>query len=192
MKENRNYSPELKLQAVRYYLDSDDSLIQTCKLFNISNHRSLRTWVDKFKIKNPDNQAVLIEEVENHPQSPLIKKDYYTLEFKLQVVRHYMETDDGFGLTSQLFKISGKATVAKWVTKYRDQIITSEMSKPVKKDKPVLPDNPEAMILRIRELEEALENEQLKSAAMNALINVAERDLKISIRKKSGAKQLKK
>ena len=38
-------------------------------------------------------------------------------------------------------------------------------------------------------LQEALEYEQLKNRALNTLIDVAEEQLKISIRKKSGARQ---
>jgi hypothetical protein len=42
---------------------------------------------------------------------------------------------------------------------------------------------------KIQELQRKLEYEQLRTLALNTLIDVAERDLKISIRKKPGAKQ---
>jgi capsule polysaccharide export protein KpsE/RkpR len=42
---------------------------------------------------------------------------------------------------------------------------------------------------KIKELEKALEHERLRTLALNTMINIAERDLKISIRKKSGTKQ---
>jgi hypothetical protein len=48
------------------------------------------------------------------------------------------------------------------------------------------------MAKRIQELEEALERERLMNLATNKMIDIAERDLNISIRKKSGAKQSKK
>ena len=42
---------------------------------------------------------------------------------------------------------------------------------------------------RVRQLEAALANEKLKTMALEKLIDVAERDLHVSIRKKSGSKQ---
>ena len=48
------------------------------------------------------------------------------------------------------------------------------------------------MLARIRELESDLASEKLKNLAANKMIDIAERDLKINIRKKSGAKQSKK
>jgi hypothetical protein len=42
---------------------------------------------------------------------------------------------------------------------------------------------------KVKKLEEQLEYEQFRVLALNTMIDIAERDLKISIRKKSGAKQ---
>ncbi len=42
---------------------------------------------------------------------------------------------------------------------------------------------------RIKELEKQLEYAKMKDVALNTLIDVAEKELKISIRKKSGSKQ---
>jgi hypothetical protein len=42
---------------------------------------------------------------------------------------------------------------------------------------------------KVKELEKALEQERLRTLALNTMINIAERDLKISIRKKHGTKQ---
>ena len=50
---------------------------------------------------------------------------------------------------------------------------------------------PEQMAQRILELEAQLKQEQMRSAVLETMIDLAESDLKISIRKKSGAKQLK-
>ena len=47
------------------------------------------------------------------------------------------------------------------------------------------------MARRIEELEEQLKQEQMRSIVPDQMIDLAERELKISIRKKSGAKQSK-
>jgi hypothetical protein len=49
--------------------------------------------------------------------------------------------------------------------------------------------SPEAMEARIRELEQQLAVEKMRSESMCKMIKIAERELKIDIRKKSGAKQ---
>ncbi|WP_299291827.1 hypothetical protein [uncultured Mucilaginibacter sp.] len=51
---------------------------------------------------------------------------------------------------------------------------------------------PEAMQLRIKLLEEALENKKLENLALSKMIDITGRELKISIRKNFGAKQSKK
>ena len=50
---------------------------------------------------------------------------------------------------------------------------------------------PEQMAQRILELEAQLKQVQMRSAVLETMIDLAESDLKISIRKKSGAKQSK-
>jgi len=42
---------------------------------------------------------------------------------------------------------------------------------------------------KIKKLEQQLDYEQLRTLALDTMIDIAERDLKISIRKKSGAKR---
>ena len=50
---------------------------------------------------------------------------------------------------------------------------------------------PEQIAQCILELEAQLKQEQMRSAVLETMIDLAESDLKISIRKKSGAKQSK-
>ena len=49
----------------------------------------------------------------------------------------------------------------------------------------------EEMARRIKELEQQLKQEQMRSIVLDQMIDLAEGELKISIRKKSGAKQSK-
>ena len=39
---------DLKLTAVRYYLDNDTTYAETCRIFNCSE-RSLKRWIDRFQ-----------------------------------------------------------------------------------------------------------------------------------------------
>jgi hypothetical protein len=49
-------------------------------------------------------------------------------------------------------------------------------------------DNKEALVKRVKELERLLEDECLKSEAYNRMIELAEKELKISIRKKANTR----
>ncbi|MFR9559142.1 MAG: hypothetical protein SNG79_04435 [Rikenellaceae bacterium] len=50
---------------------------------------------------------------------------------------------------------------------------------------------PEQMVARIAELEQKLEHEKMHRIVLDTIIDIAERDLNIAIRKKYGAKQSK-
>jgi hypothetical protein len=43
--------------------------------------------------------------------------------------------------------------------------------------------------VRVKKLEAELEREQFRTMALNTMIDIAERELKVDIRKKSGAKR---
>ena len=72
-----------------------------------------------------------------------------------------------------------------WLLKFKDEKVELCALNPsvmAKKNKRVLPTD-------VDTLQQALEQAELKIKALNTLIDVAEEQLKISIRKKSGAKQ---
>ena len=94
--------------------------------------------------------------------------------------------------TADKFKLAGAASVAQWLRKFGGEFRTAVMNKSPEKPKTEIPDTYQGMAERIKELEEALERERLMNLATNKMIEIAERELKISIRKKSGAKQSKK
>lgn len=170
------YSDEFKRKVVQYYVESDECMNAVAKKFEIT-FRTLDKWVSKLQ-----GQLVLLKE-----GSKYVKQ--HSEEFKREVIRHHMESNDGLVQTANKFHILSPKSVSNWMPIFNADPTTSMMSKPIKKDPAAVPDDPESMALRIQELENALQNEQLKNIALNTMINVAERDLKISIRKKPGAKQ---
>jgi hypothetical protein len=54
---------------------------------------------------------------------------------------------------------------------------------------PVKTDNEKQLEVKVRQLEKELEYEKLRTHALDKMIDIAERDLKIPIRKKSGTRQ---
>ncbi len=74
--------------------------------------------------------------------------------------------------------------VKSWIKRYAPQI---DVSLPVMTEKER--NKQELLLKRIKELEKQLEDAQMKNIALETLIDVAEEQLKIPIRKKAGARQ---
>jgi len=119
------------------------------------------------------------------------KVKHYPDELKLEVLQEYFSTNKSQRELMVKYKIGGNNTIKKWMRKFdlsepsEEQIKTQRiMSK--EEEKTVKERELEAKVAR---LERELEQERLRTLALNTLINVAERDLKITIRKKFGAKR---
>ncbi|CAM3819118.1 transposase [Pontibacter korlensis] len=78
-------------------------------------------------------------------------------------------------------------TIHHWVTDYQRKIEQGLISLPPMTEKQK--QNLEALKQRNKQLEKSLEEANLMILALHTMIEVAEKDLKISIRKKSGTKR---
>lgn len=119
------------------------------------------------------------------------KVKHYTDDFKLQVVQEYLDTDQSQQALMQKYKIGGKNNITKWMRKFDLQVpserqIELQRTMAKEKEKTIYEQELEA---KVQKLEEQLKYEKFRTLALSTLIDVAERDLKISIRKKAGAKQ---
>lgn len=122
------------------------------------------------------------------------ERKFYSEEFRERVLDAYYKSNESVNMIAIRFQVKPE-TVKSWV--YRKSVSSDSHKNgkfmvsniiPMKKDKlPV-----EAMEERIRELERRLAEEKMRSTCLGTMIDVAERELKIDIRKKSGAKQSKK
>lgn len=119
------------------------------------------------------------------------KVKHYTDDFKLQVVQEYLGTDQSQQALMQKYQLGGKNNITKWMRKFdlqvpSDRQIELQRTMAKEKEKTIYEQELEA---KVQQLEEQLKHEKFRTLALNTLIDVAERDLKISIRKKAGAKQ---
>lgn len=125
------------------------------------------------------------------------KKRFYTQELRDQVVSAYNNSDESAAEIALRFDVNHQ-TVKTWVYRKRSMALlyppesvkfalsaTDQMSK-----NSAL--SPATMESRIRELEQQLAVEKMRSESLIKMIDIAERELKVDIRKKSGAKQSKK
>lgn len=130
----------------------------------------------------------------------MVGKKVFSEEFKRMVAKAYYTSDKSLVSIGKEFKI-GPHNVFTWAQRFKDEFsnevsIRQEIStfKSVINTDPVVKKKeltPEQMAQRILELEQQLKNEQMRSTVLDQMIEIAERDLKIVIRKKSGAKQSK-
>ncbi len=122
---------------------------------------------------------------ESRKEDPLFKRVYSEV-FKRGVVKDieagFLNKDEARGK----YKISGKTTVLGWCRKYGKLTSLGVNIGTVnnKKGKEL-----DVLKARIRELEKGLSNSNLKVELLEKIIDLAEREYKIPIRKKSGAKQ---
>jgi transposase len=120
-----------------------------------------------------------------------LKVNSFTDKLKFKVVHEYMNTDVSQQELMQKFNIKGNNTIKRWMRKFdlhepsQNQI---ELQRTMAKQKEKTPYELE-LEAKVKKLEQQLDNEQLRTLALDTMIDIAERDLKISIRKKSGAKR---
>lgn len=106
----------------------------------------------------------------------------YSDSFKLGVV---MRVANGQLTKDQAridYKIGGKSTILEWMRKF-GYCSETTMDKPMAK--PDGKSESEQLKKKVRQLEKQLQNERIRSEFYRTMIDVAERELGISIRKKS-------
>ncbi len=111
--------------------------------------------------------------------------------FKLQVIQEVLEGKRTKEQARRFYGIKGKSAILEWTRNYSGEKGYGRGGKALSfKEKP---NNKliKEQASRILELEEALRIEQLRVALSNKMIDIAEAEFGIQIRKKSGAKRSK-
>jgi len=119
------------------------------------------------------------------------KVNQFTDEFKFMVIQEYLNSEISQKELMEKHGFRGAGCIPNWMRKFGGNKVTEEqisIQKTMSKEVDKTPQE-RKLEAKIKELEKALEQERLRTMALNTMINIAERDLKISIRKKSGTKQ---
>lgn len=119
------------------------------------------------------------------------KVNQFPDELKVQVVQEYLTTSMSQKELMQKYNIRGSSCITNWMHKFEMQapsLQQIEIQRTMEKQSDRHPYEQE-LEAKIRKLEAQLEHEKFRTLALNTMIDIAERDLKISIRKKSGVKQ---
>ena len=121
------------------------------------------------------------------------------MDIKQQCITEYLTQGTGYRKLSAKYGVS-RTTINKWVMIHQGihnlplsekQVKYNTSSMNSSKTKPSLEqiENMDAMQARIALLEKQLQWEKLRADALDTMINIAEKQLDISIRKKSGNQQ---
>ncbi|HHG86372.1 MAG TPA: DUF1153 domain-containing protein [Bacteroidetes bacterium] len=101
----------------------------------------------------------------------------------------YEVCNGGLSIESAMaeYGVLGKKTISGWIARY---VTDYEIGRPMKEKKPKQPENPgdQDTTAELEALRRELEEAQLKALALETLIEVAEEELGVEIRKKLGAK----
>ena len=116
----------------------------------------------------------------------------YEESYKLKVVNYYFEHGEDRKATLEEFGID-HANLRDWLRRYprKEKVVSllHQIDKDMAKDYKRLPSDAKAAQAEYERLQRELELEKLRSAALSTMIDIAEADIKVPIRKKSGAKQ---
>lgn len=119
------------------------------------------------------------------------KVNHYSDKLKRAAVQEYLSTNKSRREIMEKYGIKGHCCLDNWIRKLG-------VSKPTNQEVKILEimgketaQSPQekALEARVKELEKQLEYEKLRVIALNRLIDIAENDMNIPIRKKPGAKQ---
>ncbi len=124
------------------------------------------------------------------------------MDFKNQIIQEYLNQGGGYRKLADKYGIS-RTTICKWVQVYQgihnlpssekqQKYYISAMNSSKKKISPEHKNAIEALQQKIDSLEKQLQWEKLRADSLDTMINVAEKQLNIPIRKKPGTQQSEK
>jgi transposase-like protein len=103
----------------------------------------------------------------------------YTMAFKLSIVAQVEKGEMTYKQAQALYGIQGRSTVLRWLRKHG----TLDWSRPMVHSRKT-PQAKETPAQKIKRLEKELEEEKIKTMLLNKMIEISDRELGTSIRKK--------
>ena len=112
-------------------------------------------------------------------------------DLQYQIVQEYLTTEITYDELKVKYNFGGNDNIRNWMTKFG---ISKQNVDQIKQDRVMASTSSKSsreleLEQKIHILEDELNKEKLKTVALSTLINIAERDLQIDIKKKCGAKQ---
>lgn len=119
------------------------------------------------------------------------RKNNFSLEEKMAMIQEYLTTDVSLSGMARKYHI-GHSSIPRWMANFGipmpERVLpsTTMVQQNEKQTKAI---TIESLEIQLKSLQAELEREKLKNLALSTMIDVAEEELHIEIRKKAGAKQ---
>ena len=119
------------------------------------------------------------------------RKNNFSLEEKMAMIQEYLRTDVSLSGMARKYHI-GHSSIPRWMANFGipmpERVLpsTTMVQQNEKQTKAI---TIESLEIQLKSLQAELEREKLKNLALSTMIDVAEEELHIEIRKKAGAKQ---
>ena len=117
------------------------------------------------------------------------------MEFKNQIIQEYLNTGCGYRKLQEKYGIS-RTTICRWVQVYQGihnlpltQLQQKHYISPMNKKEDSVREKDKELLEKIASLEKQLKHQELRAEVLDTMINVAEKELNIAIRKKPGTQQ---
>ena len=110
---------------------------------------------------------------------------FYSAVFKNQVVSIVLSGKLNKDEARRIYGIRGKSTVLKWIRKFESQEVRPVI---MSEEKPNADLSKQEALAKVKALEEALRLAEIKAAGYSMMIDIAEKELKTTIRKKLDTK----
>jgi transposase-like protein len=114
------------------------------------------------------------------------------MELKEQIIQEYLNTRCGYRHLQKKYGVS-RTTICNWVQVYqgvhnlpKTNLQQKHYISPMKRKQKQADANQAALLEKIASLEKQLRHQELRAEVLDTLIDVAEKQLEISIRKKPG------
>lgn len=111
-----------------------------------------------------------------------MRKSTTTIQEQEAIIAEYLTGELSFRKLGEKHGVDFRV-IHYWVSQFQGKIVTKKKSK---EKKPTVQDN---LPTDVKQLQEELRKAKLHNKLLNAMIDIAEDQLKIDIRKKSGTKQ---
>ena len=112
--KNKKYSVELKMQAVRSYLNGEGSLREICRKYGISDKHVLQNWIKWY-----NGHREFKERSSAKGEIYMTKGRKTTQEERAKIVAFCIEHNYDYGLTVETYNVSYQQIYA-WVRKYEE------------------------------------------------------------------------
>jgi transposase len=115
----------------------------------------------------------------------------FSEEEKLKIIQEYLDTDISQDALVNKYKFGSSSNISKWMRKFGMMPPNPQSLELIKQMAKEIDKTPRERELeqKLKDAEKALEYKDLRIRALETMIDIAENDLNIPIRKKPGTKQ---